>query len=215
MRRRSGHAVVRETRGGDWRRRSVLLWLLGLSGCGFQPLYGDRAHGGLGSVEELTQIGVDHVPDRIGQILRNNLVDRLTPTGEPDRPRWRLAVRLAVAKQGLLISKDESITRFNLNIIANFVLYETGSNREVTRGQSRTFASYNVVTSQFATLIAEKDAETRAVREISDDIRTRLAVFFTRERAGADPAQAAPERVNLLPTKGVEAFPGRKDRETL
>src|SRR5262249_40319279 len=95
------------------------------------------------------------------------------------KPRWRLSVRLAVAKQGLLITKDESITRFNLNIIANFILYETGSNREVTRGQSRTFASYNVGTSQFATLIAEKDAETRAVREVSG---TRLAVFFTRER---------------------------------
>jgi LPS-assembly lipoprotein len=164
-------------------RRAALLGLLGLAGCGFQPLYGDRAHGGLGSVEELSQIGVDHVPDRIGQILRNDLVDRLTPTGEPDRPRWRLAVKLAIAKQGLAITKDESITRFNLNIIANFMLYEVASRHEVTRGVSRTFASYNVVTSQFATLIAEKDAETRAAREISDDIRTRLAVFFTRERA--------------------------------
>jgi LPS-assembly lipoprotein len=161
-------------------RRGLLLLPLVLAACGFEPLYGSRERGGPGSVEALQQIAVGPIPDRIGQVLRNNLLDRLTPTGEPDRPRYRLAVALAVSKEGLAITKDESITRFNLRIIASFVLYDTANNAEVTRGVSRTIAAYNVVTSQFATLVAEKDAESRAARELSEDIRTRLAVHFTR-----------------------------------
>lgn len=167
------------------RRRDATLLLVvglatGLAACGFQPLYGSRDRGGPGAVEALAQVAVDPIRDRLGQVLRNNLVDRLSTTGEPERPRYRLTVALAVGKEGLAITKDESITRFNLRINASFVLREVGSNAEVTRGTSRTIAAYNVVESQFATLSAEKDAEIRAARELSDDIRTRLAVFFTR-----------------------------------
>jgi LPS-assembly lipoprotein len=178
-----GHPLPVPGRG--YSRRALLVLPLALAACGFQPLYGERTRGGPGSVEALGQIAVGAIPDRLGQILRNNLVDRLTPAGEPDRPRYRLAVALIVSKEGLAITKDESITRFNLRINASFVLYDAQSNAEVTRGVSRTIAAYNVVTSQFATLVAEKDAESRAARELSDDIRTRLAVFFTRAPGSA------------------------------
>lgn len=163
------------------RRGATLLLALALAGCGFQPLYGARERGGPGSVEALTQISVDPIPDRIGQILRNNLVDRFNPRGEPDRARYRLAVKVIVSKEGLAITKDESITRFNLRITAIFALLEADSGKELHRGIARTIAAYNVVDSQFATLSAEKDAEARAARELSDDLRTRLAVYFTRD----------------------------------
>jgi LPS-assembly lipoprotein len=163
------------------RRATALLLLLGLAGCGFRPLYGDQERGG--TTPQLAQILVNPIPDRLGQILRNDLVDRLSPTGAPDRPRYRLSVAIATTKEGLAITKDESITRFNLRISATYVLYDAQNNVEMTRGISRTIAAYNVVQSQFATLIAEKDAESRAARELSEDIRTRLAVFFTREAA--------------------------------
>jgi LPS-assembly lipoprotein len=165
------------------RAAAALLLLLALGACGFRPLYGDADRGGAGTAPQLQQILVNPIPDRLGQVLRNDLVDRLSPSGAPDRPRYRLSVAIATTKEGLAITKDESITRFNLRISATYVLYDAQSNTEVTRGISRTIAAYNVVQSQFATLVAEKDAESRAARELSEDIRTRLAVFFTREAA--------------------------------
>lgn len=164
-------------------RAVALALLLGLSACGFRPLYGEQDRGGAGTAPQLQEILVNPIADRLGQILRNDLVDRLSPTGAPDRPRYRLSVAIAAGEEGLAITKDESITRFNLRISATYVLYDAQSNAEVTRGISRTIAAYNVVQSQFATLAAEKDAENRAARELSEDIRTRLAVFFTREAA--------------------------------
>jgi len=165
-------------------RRFLLLSALAtLAGCGFRPLYGTRAYGGSGAVEALSQTWIDPIPDRIGQLLRNNLLDRLNPQGEPERARYRLAVKVAVSKEGLAITKDESITRFNLRVSALFVLHDAGSGQELTRGTARTIAAYNVVDSQFATLVAEKDAEVRAARELSDELRTRLAVYFTRAAA--------------------------------
>ena len=45
--------------------------------------------------------------------------------------------------------------------------------------------SYNILDSEFATLMAEKDARARAIREISEDIRIRLSVFLA-SRQGQD-----------------------------
>jgi LPS-assembly lipoprotein len=45
-------------------------------------------------------------------------------------------------------------------------------------GVSRAIAGYNVVNEQFSTQIAQRDAEERAAREIGEDIRLRLGVFF-------------------------------------
>ena len=46
--------------------------------------------------------------------------------------------------------------------------------------RSKSTNSFNIVASDFATLSGETDAIERAAREVSDDIRTRLALFFTR-----------------------------------
>jgi len=42
--------------------------------------------------------------------------------------------------------------------------------------------SYNILTKTFATLMAEKDARKRAVREISVDITSKVAAFFKLNR---------------------------------
>ena len=50
----------------------------------------------------------------------------------------------------------------------------------VFSGQSNSVNSYNIVDSQFATFISERDARERALRELSEDIRLRLATYFAR-----------------------------------
>ena len=45
-----------------------------ISGCGFKPLYGTPESGESASLE-LASVRVDPIPDRVGQILRNELTD--------------------------------------------------------------------------------------------------------------------------------------------
>ena len=61
------------------------------------------------------------------------------------------------------------------------VLYfgpNAGLVRERADKTARAIAPYNVVDSQFATLSAERDAQERAAREVGEDIRTRLGLYF-------------------------------------
>jgi LPS-assembly lipoprotein len=153
-----------------------------LAACGFRPLYGTPQHPIL---PELAAIKVTPIPDRIGQQLRNMLYDRLTPKGEPRRPRYTLHVRLKTVKQSLGIQEDETVTRANLIVRADYVLRGARDGTQLIKGVSRSTTSYDVVESDFATLAAEADAERRALTVIRDDITARLSFYFTRDRRRA------------------------------
>lgn len=153
-----------------------------LAGCGFRPLYGKYADGS-STVAQLESIIIGPLPGRLGQVLRNNLLDRLTPRGQPGRPRYRLEVKLFRFKEGLAIKKDAEITRSNLRLTATFVLSDLSSGETALQGQTRSTASFNLVRSDFANLIAEQDAERRVARDTSNQIMTRLSVFFSRQQA--------------------------------
>ncbi len=158
---------------------------LAISACGFQPLYGRGDGQALSSVEHMAAIRIEPLPDRIGQQMHNLLRDRLNPTGQPRAPGYRLAVRLSEAREELGIRKDETATRANLVLSASFELSEIGSDRLLMQGRTSSVNSYNILTSQFATTFSESDARGRALRELSDDIRTRLGIYFSAQLGDA------------------------------
>ena len=151
---------------------------LALGGCGFRPLYGSR--GNAPGAVELAAVTVGPIADRLGQILRNDLTERLSPLGEPVDPRYRLKAQLRESSAALAIQSDSSITRFDLRINVSFALIDIASGRTLFRGQARAIGSYDAVASDFATLTAEQDSARRTVREAAEDIRTQLAAFFAR-----------------------------------
>ena len=160
---------------------SMLVPALALSGCGFQPLYGSRSAGGAATLPEMAQIYIAPIPDRSGQLLRNELRDRLTPTGLPDKPRWRLDVSLKETKTDLVILRDATATFAKYVGVAQWVLIDTASDAPAARGQVTRRASYSISSSEFASLQAEEDARRRVVTEIAEDIRLRLGLYFRRD----------------------------------
>ena len=156
-----------------WSRRRVLG--LGpvvalLAGCGFKPMYGGRA--GRATAAELAKIKVAPLRDRVGQIFRNNLIERLTPRGEPREPRYRLQVEITQKTVPIAIQLDTTITRYNLRLNVSFALIDTMTKRVLYRDRTRAVGSYNAVRSDFATLSAELDTARRAAREASEQVRT-------------------------------------------
>jgi LPS-assembly lipoprotein len=170
----------------SWSRRAATLFLAAsVAACGFRPLYQKNATDP-GVTAEMAQIKILNVRaekmeyDRAAQELHNFLRQRLTPRGAPARPRYVLETQLkiAVARTGIQIT--EQATRARMTASSVFVLREAGTEKELFRGTELAINSYNIVDSQYATLSAENDAVRRAVREISDAIRLRLAIYLER-----------------------------------
>ncbi len=155
-----------------------------LGACGFEPLHARRA-GQPAAASELATIRVEPIRDRLGQLLRNHLFDILTPRGRPAVPRYILSVTLAESKRELAVQKNAFATRVNYGLTARYQLIDAETQMSVFSGGGRVVGSYNISQSEYATLIAAKDARAKAVREMSENIRTDLGVFFL-DQAKAD-----------------------------
>ncbi|NQU55973.1 MAG: hypothetical protein HQ513_01985, partial [Rhodospirillales bacterium] len=166
----------------------VLAVLLGA--CGFRPLYGKHGAGVLPAEEYLARIEIQQLKDRVGQQLRNNLLSRLSPRGSSGKPLYSLGVNVSESITSLGVKKSAVVTRGNLMILANYSLTflrgavidteESAESKQggLTSGTVLSTSSYDIPQAQYAASAALKDARTRAVKEISDEIRTRLAAYF-------------------------------------
>ncbi len=162
----------------------ILVVLINVSSCGFRPLYG--SYGDSGTTEDLASIEIKPIADRKGQLLRNHLQDILTPNGRPANPRYTLNVTLNESIERLAISKEAFATRANLFIGAVFTITPHKSAKPIFSGNTKIVSSYNILNSEYATLMSEKNARERSVRELGDNIKTRLSVFFSKQTLKKD-----------------------------
>ena len=154
-----------------------LVAAVSLSACGFRPLYATgTTPDGMSSY--FTQVFVEPIPGRQGVHLRNQMLDALTPGGTPSAAAYRLSIKLEDVKEGLAIQENTQITRYNYSLTAKYELRDSVSGEVLDHGTARAIAAYNVVDSQFATQSAERDAQERAAREVGEDIRLRLGLYF-------------------------------------
>lgn len=172
----------------SWSRRAICrLGLVGfaagalggLSACGFRPLYGQPKDDASVSAD-LAAVRIEPLRDRVGQQMHNFLRDRLNPNGQPVSPSYRLNVQLTESRSELGVRRDETASRANLRINAHFFLRDYSAGTEVFAGRSTSTTSYDILDNPFASTVSEEDARERALREVADDIRTRLAIFFSR-----------------------------------
>jgi LPS-assembly lipoprotein len=154
--------------------------LAGLAACGFQPLYSNKTTQNSSVAAELSSVRVDPLRDRVGQQLHNFLRDRLNPQGQPVSPSYRLTVALVETTTELGVQRDETASRANLRLDADFALLDAAGEQQLFQGRSSSTTSYDILRNPFATTVSEEDARERALREVADDIQTRLALYFNR-----------------------------------
>jgi LPS-assembly lipoprotein len=147
-----------------------------MAACNLQPLYGGRA--GQQVSRTLATVEIYTPRNRIGQLLRVQLADELNPEGVTSPRQYDLLVRLDRFRDALAIQLDDTVTRYNLTLLATYELRRRTDNAVVFSSAARRIASYNVVEAPYATLAAEHDAERRAVEELAVEIRTRLSIVF-------------------------------------
>lgn len=161
----------------------LLPFAAALGGCGFHPLYKDN--GGREASAELAAVHINTIPDRNGQMLHNFLLDKINPQGRPADPHYVLDIKLVETKANLGIIKDSSSTLAQIANVATYTLVDLKTKAPLQNGRSRSVTSYNIVQSDFATLASEKDARERSLREVAEDITTKVAIFLSSRKGGS------------------------------
>jgi len=156
-----------------------------LASCGFRPLY-QSGRGSDGAA--LATVEVARIKDRSGQQLRMMLTEGLSPQGRSARTDYMLTVSLTESKVSLAIRKDATATRASLTIRAVFKLAALHNrNLGTFKGSALSTSSYNILTSAFATLSAERDARNRSLRTLAEEIRLRVASALRNPRSFSAP----------------------------
>lgn len=160
----------------------VVMSLMVLAACGFQPVYGGS--GGVSPVsEELSLVAIDPMPNRAGQMLRNDLIDRMYgKAGRPSHPAYHLSVNLRIVEEDLGTLANATTALAALHAYGDYVLTDT-SGKVLTKGATASTAQYDKLTSQYSTLAAHDNAVERTVREVSEQLTARLGLYFA-ERPG-------------------------------
>ena len=163
---------------------AVVVAALALSGCGFQPLYGN---GGSMVGPTLQNVYVEPISDRVGYELRNNLLDLFNATGQADNAQFRLKLSLSETEEAVILQTNTAITRYNYTLAAHYELIPRASTQAVKTGDVTSFTAYNVAAAPYlySTVTAQRDAKNRAANEIAERIRTQLAVYL--RTAAANP----------------------------
>jgi LPS-assembly lipoprotein len=162
-----------------------------LAGCGFHPLYSQT--GNPQAFGQFAAITVTPIPEDVGYELRNDLLDLFASQASAVKPLYQLSVGLDEKSAGVALRNNADITRYNYTLTAHYQLVSLSDQKMLTSGNITTFTAYNVASSPYATVSAERDAKTRAASDVAERIRTELAVYFyNRDRAPAGQNAAAP-----------------------
>ena len=159
------------------------LALLGLAGCGFEPLYapGPMANGTALS-EELGAVRVGPIYDRNGQLLRRFLQQRMEDSrpGTAARYELRAGIIMALDLQGY--REDGAVSRVRYLATSDFTLVRIAvPEEEVLRGRARRFDAYTIPELQFFAADVSREAmERRLMEGLAEDITRRVALGLRR-----------------------------------
>ena len=149
-----------------------------LGGCQLRPLYAGGASGA--TATGLAQIAVAPIPAREGWLLRNALVDRLRPT---DGAAYRLEVELDDDITGFGIRGDSATTRERRTLRARYRLVANATGETLLDSTAGADSGIDVVSSEYATVAAEKTAAERLAEVLADQIVARLGLYVSRMAA--------------------------------
>lgn len=165
----------------------VAVMLSLLTGCGFEPLYVEKKSSSewyydsefdTGIMDEMAKVKVELIQDRIGQLIRNDLLDKLTPKGQPKHPKYFLEVT-NIRKQEIDQALRNDITATRKKVIYR-VTYKlrTAEHKALINGNSVAYLGYDILRDPYSTTFAQKKIEKNAAKIIANDISLRLGAYF-------------------------------------
>ncbi|RDV04031.1 LPS assembly lipoprotein LptE [Undibacter mobilis] len=173
-------------------RVALVMALAGLTAGCFQPMYGSGSNSPaagssnladkLSSVEVLQIEAPNATPlARLAVEVRNDLIFDLTGGGPAASSAYKLKIQLASSTRQVIVDVNSARPEIqNYGINATYSLIDDGTGKTVFTSTTFARVSYNIPGQQqrFAGDRGLRDAENRAAKVISENIRTRLASYF-------------------------------------
>jgi len=155
---------------------------MNLAGCGFRPLYGSHSD----VQAELSGIDVGIIPDRTGQVLRQELQRRMLGS-DPGPTVYDLAVTVVLHTDiAGIIATNSVASRERLSATANWTLRDAGTNAKVVaHGTANASDAENILNQQYFAADLETDAVNQRLMELlADQITTEVAAQLRGQQHG-------------------------------
>ncbi len=157
------------------------------AGC-FQPMYAERTVTGEPALREklsavdVSDISTAQVTDaRLGVELRNGLLFSFTGGGGTAPPTHKLVVRMSTTRTSAIVDLTTARPDIeNYGIDVSYELREIATNKSVLRATTFARVSYDIPGQEqrFARIRGLRDAESRATKQIAENISQRVSSFF-------------------------------------
>jgi LPS-assembly lipoprotein len=166
------------------RRLLAVSSLVALAGCGFQPIYAPGKDGAMGIAQTgLSQIDVGLIPERTGQMLREQLQDRFE-RGHPNPTKlYDLTVGFGITGDLNAVQRDNNATRLRFTGTATWNLISRDAQRRtLASGTARSVDGANQLDGQyfFGDLNTEATYR-RIVQAVADQMTLQLANYFNKQ----------------------------------
>ena len=148
-----------------------------LAACQLAPVYSGGTAGQAQTM--LSGIEVAPIADKAGFLVRDRLIERMNPSGNPV---LKLDVALDDDIIGFGVRGDNSIIRERRTLRARYRITEIATGKVLLDTSASADAGVDVVSSEYAVVAAEATALERLSKDIADQIVARLALL-ARSRA--------------------------------
>lgn len=147
-----------------------------VAACGFQPMYAPPGGG-----SAIGPVQVSEIEGKAGHVLRTELT-RLLAAENTGAPSAELQITLTEQVLQFGIRRDESSTRAEIRLTANYVLTPPNNGEEM-RGSLTSVANYDIPPAAFGEIAAQDDARERAAETLAQRFRAELALRMAQARA--------------------------------
>ena len=144
---------------------ALALAALQLAACGFEPLYAVDESGARPGFQSISLAQMD-ADEAVAPFLEDAFSRRMRSNGSTD---YDLFVEAEERAERLAVQIDSTVTRFNYRLIGKYVLVNRLTGARLNGGATAV-ASFNVVSSQYSTLFAEKTAREKAAQTLVEEI---------------------------------------------
>ena len=157
-------------------RRGLLLGalvsVLGLTGCGFTPMYAQSGTGG--ALDDVSVQLSEH--SRGGFLLQQRLNDAFGR--HDDHGSWTLMVDPSSRRTPRGLRVNNVASRYEITMTVNFELRDAATGKVALKDQVQAMATYDSADQPYAGLAAEQDGEARVAAQAADLLRLRLLRYF-------------------------------------
>ncbi len=149
--------------------------------CGFKPMYKETPYNNLS--EKTASIAISPVKvfdGAYGVELRNKLLNKLTPLGKPENPKYILDITLSEPNiLDYTIKTDGTASSYLVKMYAVYTLKQKKDFKVLFTKTANAEISYNILKNQFSTEMLKKNAIKLTIDDLANQIYFAVITYFT------------------------------------